>query len=96
MLSVTNKPIKLNVVMLNVVMLNVVMLNVVMLIVVMLSVVQTQSSIASAKCQSDKWFWTKRCRSLEASCSKLDRPSSFSITQLTDNVIKNLASYCNL
>jgi len=81
MLSVTTKPIKLNVVMLN---------------VVMLSVVPPQSSIVSAKCQSDKWFLTKRCRTLEVSCSKLDRPSSFSITQLTDNVNKNLAYYCNL
>jgi hypothetical protein len=39
MLSVSNLPIVLNVVMLNVIMLNVVMLNVVMLNVVMLSVV---------------------------------------------------------
>ncbi len=50
MLSVTNKPLMLNVVMLSVHMLNVIMLNVIMLNVVMLSVVM----LSVLMCQTDK------------------------------------------
>ncbi len=55
MLSVTNKPFLLSVIMLNVVMLNVIMLNVVMLSVVMLNVVAPHRCLRILNCTG--FFW---------------------------------------
>jgi hypothetical protein len=56
MLSVTNKPLMLNVVMLSVLMLNVIMLNVVMLSVVMLSVLMCLTDKVTLSFTSSEFF----------------------------------------